>query len=506
MRTTCLDLLRRGAVVGPVALAILFVTGCVSNRHRELSRAFAAQQQSAYARHELRPREPAGEMIAPETFAEEVQQQLLAAKQRWEQQLQDADGEPALASQSLPEDVDARLHGEVELAQVLALLAPLNPGVAAARERLRATLEQYPQAASLDAILQQYNAFTKQLDTKIGPQQHKQMRAMRFPFPDSLALKGKLVSEEAEIAKLDVEIALRDARAALRKAYHDYVYVGEAVAITKESQQLLEQMIEVAQAKIRGGKAKYNAVVMAQVELSKLTDRIATLKEKRRTVAARINTLLGRAPDAPMGTPQTPETPAPAPAAALYPVAIENRQELRQQRLRIARMGTMVKLARRMAYPDPSRGASYFERRMQSNGTDKPSFMRERQVNPDQAADFGRKDAYIREVRLRIGGMRKALRKQEDQTRLAVKEAWFALDTARRSRELYRGSLLPQAEQSLEAASAAYRAGNADFLTFLDAQRTLLQFRLQRQQARRDYGKAYARLEQLMGGQRPGRE
>ena len=64
-----------------------------------------------------------------------------------------------------------------------------NPGLKAAREKIRAVLERYPQAAYLENVLRQYNTFTKQLDTKVGPMRHKEMMAMKFPFPGDLSVE-----------------------------------------------------------------------------------------------------------------------------------------------------------------------------------------------------------------------------------------------------------------------------------------------------------------------------
>lgn len=511
--------LRALLLVAPVLLA-----GCVtSGTYRELVRDFEAQEHTACFQHEI-PGSRAVSAFPDEEhdadFLDQVQSTLLRSKQRWEARLADsaAAGTPHEAE---PSDRDAyrklaqdpsladRLAAGLALDTLLGLLHELNPSVQAARENVRATLEQYAQAAYLDNILKQYNAFTKQLDTMIGPPRHKEMVAMGFPFPDALALKGKLVSEEVEIAQRQQEIALRDAVAAMRTAYHAYAFVDAAIAINRENQELLEQMITVAQSKIRVDKAQYNAVIMAQVELLKLSDDTITLAEQRETLAARINTLLNRPPDAPLGPPQpVTDVDVGLPLGELYGVAIHGRQELQQQRLRISKMNTMVELAARMAYPDPTTGASYFEDRMRlSSGTSQaaPAFMTQRELNHRETPWFGQRDAYIREIKTRAGAMGKTLAAMEDRTRFQVKQAYFGLDTAKRSIALYRQSLLPQARQAVEAASAGYRVGKTDFLTFLDAERTLLKFRLAEQGAFRDHRTQQARLDQLAGHTLPRR-
>ena len=514
--------------VRSLRLALLVVavllSGCATRgTYRELVQDFEANEHTTYYQHEVAAHRAAPELPperqAPD-FLDQVQSKIMATKRRWEAALAEpgATASPgASGAVSLEQyrelarapDFADRLAEGVPLDTLVGLVHELSPSVQAAREDLRATLERYPQAAYLDNILKQYNAFTKQLDTKIGPPRHKGMTAMSFPFPDALALKGKIVSEEVEIAQRQQEIALRDAMTAMRIAYHSYVFVDAAIAINRENQALLEQMIKAAQARIRVNKAKYNAVIMAQVELSKLSDAIITLEERRETVVAKINTLLNRPPDAPLGPPRAvTDVDVGLPLSELYEVATQDRQELQQQHLRINRMSTMVELATRMAYPDPSTGTSTFEDRMRlSSGTGQAAaaFMTGRELDHRQSPWFGQRDAYIREVKTRVGAMNKTLSAMEDKTRFKVKQAHFGLDTAKRSIALYRQSLLPQARQALEAAGAGYRAGQTDFLTFLDAERTLLKFRLAEQGALRDHRTQLARLEQLAGHALPHR-
>ena len=401
------------------------------------------------------------------------------------------------------EQAEARLSETVTLNLLLALGYAWNPGIKAAHEKLRATLERYPQAVYLDNILRQYNAFTKQLDTKIGQPRHKEMMAMKFPFPDMLALKGQIVTEDVQIAQREIDIALRDLVTDIKLAYYDYLYLNESIEINRENQQLLRQMIQIAQAKFRTGIGKYHSVIMAQVELSKLSDSIITLEEQREITIARINTLLNRPADASLGRPQllAPEAIGQS-LGKLYTLALKSRQEIQKQKLWISKMNLIIQLATRMVYPDPTLGASYFEERMKlSVGTLKmpPTFFTQRQLNTKGSTSFGRKDAYIREVKIQVDAMDQKLTELENMTRFAVKKHHFGLETAKRSMALYRNTLLPQAKQALEAANTAYQAAQIDFISFLDTERTLLKLRLEEQRALRDHRHHLAQLEQAVG-------
>jgi outer membrane protein TolC len=64
---------------------------------------------------------------------------------------------------------------------------------------------------------------------------------------------------------------------------------------------------------------------------------------------------------------------------------------------------------------------------------------------------------------------------------------------------LYADSVLPQADQAVASARVAYETDRAGFLDLLDAQRSLLQFRLEHEQAVVEYLKSRADLVLAVG-------
>jgi cobalt-zinc-cadmium efflux system outer membrane protein len=330
-----------------------------------------------------------------------------------------------------------------------------NPEVQAAVDTVESVRQQLSQADALSDVLRQYRAFGAPA-----------MASVQFPGPS--ALKGKLIGHDIALAEQALAITRRDTATAMRSARFELVFVEKSIAINREQKELLEQIIAVAETKVRTDRGKYQGLIMAQVEMAKLTDVITTLEETRETVVARINTLLNRVPDHPLELPPAAVFADSAISlAAWYEKALAGRQELRTQQLRIERTRTMIELATQMA----SKEASWFATRQ----------------------------AFVRELKQEVAAKEHALTGLEDRTRLAVKEAQFALQRAQRSLALYQDSLLPKAKQSLDAAAAGYRAGQIDFLTFLDAERTLLAFRVEEQRALRDRGVAAAQLDKLSG-------
>ncbi len=498
-----------------ILLLSVFLVACASGRkatYQDLLTQFQDAPTPEYYRAEIAkdiPKLEVDEQAEKDAFLTEVEAKVLKVQREFQAQLESETPIPEpFYDFSVPqmkayreltteaEKVEARLAETVNLELLLAFGYEWSPIIKVARKKLRATLEQYPQAVYLDNVLRQYNAFTKQLDTKIGQPRHKEMMAMKFPFPDMLALKGQIVTEDVRIAQRGIDIALRDLVTDIKLAYYDYLYLNEAIEINGENQELLRQMIQIAQAKFRAGIGKYHSVIMAQVEFSKLSDSIITLEERRETVIARINTLLNRPADAPLGEPQPlAYEEVTQPLGELYTLALKSRQEIQKQKLVISKMNLVIQLATRMVYPDGTLGASYFEKRMKLS----PTFSAQRTLNPGHSASFGQRGAYIREVEIKAEVMQEKLAELENMTRFTVKKHHFGLETAKRSIALYRNALLPQARSALEAANTAYQAAQVDFISFLDAQRTQLKFRLEEQRALRDHRQHLAQLEQAVG-------
>ena len=82
-------------------------------------------------------------------------------------------------------------------------------------------------------------------------------------------------------------------------------------------------------------------------------------------------------------------------------------------------------------------------------------------------------------------------------TRGRMGEAYANLVRARNLAQLYRSTVLPQAEATVASALAAYRVGGVDFMTLLDDQMTVNRYRQELHALDAEQGKAWADLEML---------
>ncbi|OVE82352.1 hypothetical protein BVY04_01240, partial [bacterium M21] len=360
---------------------------------QERQTACEQREYSAYYQSEVN--QPPQPISVPTNDRSEMEARIQALAAKWQKQ---TGAIPKRAILDIPEtdlvtalnfSVDG-LRSEVSLNQLLAIAYHRNPTLQAARETVRAALERFPQAVYLDNILSQYNAFTRELNTQVGPTNHKEMVAMKYPSPDLMALKGQIVDEEVALANQQHEMVLRDLIKKVRITYASYRYILRALAINRENQDLLSQALKIAQSNYKSDSGKYAHVVMGQVELSKLTDAIISLEQKRDTIIAQLNTLLDLPPETTLGLPaaQQLETVALSPTE-LTKHALSHRQEIRMIKISIARMELMTNMASRMTNPDSTLGMSYFEDRMNSTAKRKPGehFATTRSLNERQTAD-----------------------------------------------------------------------------------------------------------------------
>ncbi len=105
---------------------------------------------------------------------------------------------------------------------------------------------------------------------------------------------------------------------------------------------------------------------------------------------------------------------------------------------------------------------------------------------------------------------RSVLRKTEQQRTEAENtiiasavQVLYDLEDSGRKIKLYGDVLVPKAEELLQASETAYQGGTIDFLSLIDAQRTLLNFQLQYERAMTDNQQKLAELEMFVGTELP---
>ncbi|MBI5868186.1 MAG: TolC family protein [candidate division Zixibacteria bacterium] len=208
---------------------------------------------------------------------------------------------------------------------------------------------------------------------------------------------------------------------------------------------------------------------------------------------AKLNLLLSRRADSPIGYAVTePQGHLDLKADELFALAEKSRPEIKRAQIDIKGREAERALMKKEYFPDYRLGLEYRSFRW---GTDMTMFT----IGFDLPIWRGKYSSGVRESEKMIESGRAGLEMARQQTSYDVQDASFKLTTARRTLDLYRTALIPQAEARLQASMAGYRTGKVSFLELLESERVLLNARIMSIMAEGNIGMELARLERAVG-------
>jgi outer membrane protein, heavy metal efflux system len=372
-----------------------------------------------------------------------------------------------------------------------------NPELVAARKQREAATNRITQARSLDdpiLSIQLWNVpqpfkATQADNTIFGLSQN-------LPFPGKLGLKGEVASRSADMTEQAVHAKERELVARLKQAYYDLFLMQKTIQIHHEQVELLRQFFEIANTKFRAGKGSQADVLKAQVELSLLQQQLPVLEQRRKTAGAMLNTLLDRDPSLPLGLAQEPpQLPIDQPLDDLHRLALNDRPELKAAELDVQRSEQSHALAQRQYYPDFNVAFQRFQNYQANDGFGAYVAM----SIPFAFWTKPKYDAGVQEAAAAVSVAQAQQHTLENLTRFQVDDLLAKLRATDQVATLYRTTILPQAEQSLESARVGYRVGKGSFLDLIDAQRTWRGFQQEYFKAIVDRQHRLTELEQVVG-------
>ena len=395
------------------------------------------------------------------------------------------------------QDGDSVLRNQLVLPDLIHEVLARNPELVAARKQWEAAANRITQARSLDDPILSVQLWNI-------PQPFKATQAdnsifglsQNLPFPGKLALKGDVASRSAEMTEQAVRAKERELVARLKQVYYDLFLAQKAVQIHHEQVELLRQFVGIANAKFRAGKGSQADVLKAQVELSLLFEHLPVLEQRRETVEAMLNTLLDRDPASLLGMAQAPaQLPLQRPIDDLHRLALNDRPELKAAELAVQRNEQSHALAQRQYYPDFNVAFQRFQNFQANDGFGAYVAM----SIPFAFWTKPKYDAGVQEAAAAVEAARAEQHTLENLTRFQINDLLAKLRATDQVATLYRTTILPQAEQSLDAARVGYRAGKAGFLDLIDAQRAWRGFQLEYFTALVGRQHRLAELEQVVG-------
>lgn len=346
-----------------------------------------------------------------------------------------------------------------------------------------------------------YGHFGESVETRVGPQENVFGASQKIPFPGKLGLKGKSQGKHAEMFREKYESAKREVIKNVKFVYYDIFWVDKAIQITEGEKAILESLEKVAQRKYESNLTPQQDVIKAQVELSRLIDKLLLLRQNRKSLVAKLNSILNRSRDTELGNiTNVTSSGFEYEINQLQEIAKGARQELIAANLDIERAEYEKSLARMDYLPDFTFGFDYIQ--VGSGETTTPNDGQDAwmgTVAVNIPIWFDKLSAQTKEKKAQLEAARKNYENVGNNVSYEVEDLYFKILTYKDIISLYKTALIPQSEQAFDAAKTGYETGKVDFLNWLDAERVLLQTRLAYYKAIADYQKSIAYLERVVG-------
>jgi cobalt-zinc-cadmium efflux system outer membrane protein len=235
------------------------------------------------------------------------------------------------------------------------------------------------------------------------------------------------------------------------------------------------------------------------VEVSKMLDELLMQSQRRSALEAKLNSLLDRPPETPLGKPsefvfrKMSWTPA-----ELQKMALEMSPTLKGMKKMIEAKENAYALAKKQYYPDFGLKFAYGQR---DNSPD----MRRRDMLTGMVEMNipifykSKQDPKVAEAKADIQVAEAQYQAMKNEIFFMISDMSAMIQRLEKQLDLYKTGILPQATLQIQSAMSSYRVNKADFMTLLDSRMTLYKYELEYHQALTEYEKNAANLEAAIG-------
>jgi outer membrane protein TolC len=304
----------------------------------------------------------------------------------------------------------------------------------------------------------------------------------RASIEEARAVIGRLAVRERELTRMTID------------AYADLVGAVLHHRVHHAQLELLVRMLDVAHARYSAGGSALTDVSRLEVERAREARALTRFDADAVRARATLNTLLHRAPDAPIGTPEDLEAETVSLAYDDLVARVDRaRGEVQASEARVRAAEARVRAQEADAnVPAFTFGLSYMQDPMRDPGLGLAAAMTMPWLTVAGRARVAQAREEAEAERAMTEGARWTARRE-----IAAAQAQLA--SAERVLRIVRAESLPAAARSLDAVRGSYVTGDADLLQWLDASRTALEFAMDEADAIADLVRAAGALESAVG-------
>lgn len=385
-----------------------------------------------------------------------------------------------------------------------------SPEIGSAGQNIEALKERPEQAYSLPNPMLSFGIANLPVDTFELNQEamtQKTIGVMQtFPYPGKRSLMKDVAGKELRIGEENLEVLKLRLIREVKTAYFSLFFTNKAIQITERNKDLLRELVRIAETKYSVGNGLQQDVLKAQVELSKLMERLISLKERRNNLKARLNSLMDRLPQAPLGDTEGLEMTE-------LDISVDDLQKRAESRhpafkilnARIEKEKSQHLLAEKDYYPDFNVSAQYGQRDDKGD-MERPDFVSAMVQMRIPLWHKTKEDRKVAETAARIRQSEKDYEAARNGIFLRIKTLKEEMERSYEQAVLFRDGIIPQASASLDSALAGYQVNKVDFLTLQNNQITLYNYEIDYFRVFTDHEIKLAEMEEVVGGNISGKK
>ena len=396
-------------------------------------------------------------------------------------------GEETVASTSIP------------LSQLLAEALANNPQLSAADHEARAARQTVPQATSLPDPKLTYQQFSVGSPKPFAGYSNSEFAyigigvSQELPYPGKLRLRGQMADRDADVKQAETGVIGASIAGAVKADYLQLAYLQQSLAILRQNETVLDQLIQDATAHYQVGQGMQQDVLEAQLNRTRIVREITMHHEQMGLVQAHLKGLLHRDQASPdIVTEDLNESPLKYTSRELLARVQTNNPQIQEDAIAIQKQDAGVAVAKREGKPDFAVGYMY-------QNTDRKyrdyyvltfdmRFPRKKRV-----------DAEIAEAQERHIAAQKTLDAHVQQQLAEVQQLFVQASSDEEQLKEYDEGLLPQSDAAYRATLSAYALNKDQFTHVLSYFTELLHLKLDYAQTLLDHETALAHLESLTG-------
>src|SRR5712692_7677562 len=372
-----------------------------------------------------------------------------------------------------------------------------NPEIQAARSRFEAATKRPSQAGTLPEPTASYTNFGvghpfSRLNGSNFAYQGFGV-SQEFPFPGKLSLASEEAKREAEGVQQNYRAVVLDVTARLKVDYYEWLTVEKAIELTQKHSDLLSRFEEIARNQYTVGKGLQQDVLKAQLEVSTLEQQLAMLDEKRQRAVAEIASLLA-VPSVVLQAPGEIQSSAFSISLDELIRATNDSPRVRAEQKMVDARAVGINRSLKDFRPDFGVNLEWDH----TGGTFPEHYMATVEVKIP--IYYARKQRYaLEESYSKFLEANQNYQAAQQQSIYHVKDQYLSIQSSERILNLYKTTLIPQAQLTVDSSASAYEVGSIDFLTLLANLTNLISLDRQYYDELARHEESIARLEPIVG-------